>query len=143
VRCERTTVVIEAMLISCADNKLDSNFKNEMKVSNLRMIFKFATTHRHLARQVRRRAPCSLIYSDHSSNGLADQAYCEKLEREVPYTVQFLLDRKQIPDILIGIISDFSRQTASRSSTRLRRTFTSDFILVSFLDGSVLNKGQP
>ncbi|QKX55213.1 uncharacterized protein TRUGW13939_02305 [Talaromyces rugulosus] len=26
------------------------------------------------------------------SNGLADQAYCEKLEREVPYTVQFLLD---------------------------------------------------
>ncbi|KAK9258914.1 FAD binding domain-containing protein [Lipomyces tetrasporus] len=26
------------------------------------------------------------------SNGLADQAYCEKLETEVPHTVQFLLD---------------------------------------------------
>lgn len=89
------------MLISCADNKFDSDFKNEMKVSNLRMIFKFATTDRYLARQVRGRAPRSMMYSNHSSNGLADQAYCEKLEREVPYTVQFLLDRKQIPDSLL------------------------------------------
>ncbi|KAJ5512007.1 hypothetical protein N7453_004110 [Penicillium expansum] len=42
-----------------ADNKFDSDFKNEMKLV---------------------------------SNGLADQAYCEKLESEVPNTVKFLLD---------------------------------------------------
>lgn len=28
-------------------------------------------------------------------NGLVDQAYCRKLEIEVPYTVQYLLDREQ------------------------------------------------
>ncbi|KIM93317.1 hypothetical protein OIDMADRAFT_61656 [Oidiodendron maius Zn] len=43
------------------ENKLDSNFKNEMKLV---------------------------------SNGLADQAYCEKLETDVPNTVQFLLNHE-------------------------------------------------
>lgn len=43
-----------------------------------------------------------MISSDHRSNGLADQVYCEKLETEVPHTIQFLLDRKQIHDSLLN-----------------------------------------
>lgn len=32
------------------------------------------------------------------SNGLADQEYCAKMEKEVPITAQYLLDRQSTND---------------------------------------------
>lgn len=72
-----------------------------MKVSGRPMTFIFLATDYSLARQVSVLVSPKIALFNCGSNGLADQAYCEKLEAEVPTTVKFLLDRKQIRKLSI------------------------------------------
>lgn len=91
------------MLIKFADNNFDSDFKNEMKVRDSITKFAVPVAYQQLACQVRRPTQLKSLSSNYHSNGLADQLYCEKLEIEVPHTVQYLLDREQTHVFIIFV----------------------------------------
>ncbi|PCG89753.1 Hypothetical protein PENO1_094780 [Penicillium occitanis (nom. inval.)] len=73
-------------------NKFDSDFKNEMKVGGGRWLLILSKAHQLFRASGQRSVLLSIAFSDYNSKGLADQAYCEVLETEVPNTVQYLLD---------------------------------------------------
>ncbi|GAM33336.1 hypothetical protein TCE0_004f00162 [Talaromyces pinophilus] len=73
-------------------NKFDSDFKNEMKVGGGGWLLILSKAHQLFRASGQRSVLLSIAFSDYNSKGLADQAYCEVLETEVPNTVQYLLN---------------------------------------------------
>jgi hypothetical protein len=96
----------ELMLV----NKFDSDFKNEMKVGGGRWLLILSKAHQLFRASGQRSVLLSIAFSDYNSKGLADQAYCEVLETEVPNTVQYLLDRKQDHGFLRTHFTDIAWQ---------------------------------
>lgn len=102
-----------------ADNQFDAGWKHEMKVSGRR----YRRVSQLIGRSVSGRSTRYLdkARANKHSEGLADLDYCAKMEKEVPVSVQYLIDRwLALLMMTSGMLTDLRRCEVQSSRRRER-----------------------